>query len=97
MCLVGILLEMNHSRGFAGRERKGRQMTKSFADKLGALVDEASREAPKPVYAALHMLYGCYLEGKQSEFAKHCCQFSPLALKRTDVIEGSLEKPPVIN
>lgn len=72
-------------------------MSKSFAEKLGALVEEASREAPKPVYAALHMLYGCYLEGRQSEFAKHCCQFSPLAMKGTQVIEGSKEKPPSVN
>lgn len=68
-------------------------LTKPFADKLGALVREASSEAPKAVYAALHMLYGCYLEGKQSEFAKHCCQFSPMEIKRTDIREGEVTAP----
>lgn len=62
--------------------QKGNRM--EFQQRLEELVRDAEKQAPKSVYAALHMTLGAWLEGKHSQFAKHCCRFSPLALKSAE-------------
>lgn len=77
-------------------------MKEDFEKRLAAIIADAATQAPQALYAALHMAYGCYLKGKEESaaFAKHCCAFSQLALRKTDVIEaakGTPKKPVVVN
>lgn len=72
-------------------------MTNTQRDQLAATLAELGSRNPPAVRAALHMLAGCVLERTESAFAKHCCEFSPLALKSTDAIERKPEKPEALN
>ena len=55
-------------------------MNTILEQKLRDLIGEAERQAAPAMCAALDMLLGAYLSGKQNEFAKHCCQMSPIKI-----------------
>ena len=53
--------------------------------KLASLTEEACQHGIASVYAVLQLLHDCYVAGKHKEFAKHCCQFSPISLTQSKV------------
>jgi len=53
-------------------------MNPILEQKLRDLIDEAERQAAPAMCAVLDLLLGAHLNGKQNEFAKHCCQYSPI-------------------
>jgi len=55
-------------------------MNNILEKKLRDLIDEAERQAAPAMCAVLDLLLGAYLSGKQNEFAKHCCQISPIQI-----------------
>ena len=54
-------------------------MNEELEKKLAALREDAKTAGCAPVYAVLQLLHDCYLADKHRAFAKHCCQFSPVA------------------
>jgi hypothetical protein len=48
--------------------------------KLRDLISEAENEAAPAMAAVLELLLGAYLNGKQNDFARHCCIFSPIRI-----------------
>lgn len=56
-------------------------MNEEFERKLIELMNEAKEQRLPAAQVVLHMLVGCNKEGMRSEFAKWCCQFSPLQSK----------------
>jgi len=56
-------------------------MTQEFEKKLIELMNEAKEERLPAVQVVLHMLIGCKENGMRKEFAKWCCQFSPVQSK----------------
>ena len=51
-------------------------MNVEFEKKLSELREEARKEGLFAVHLSLHMLHGCYREGMQKDFARHCAEFS---------------------
>ena len=56
-------------------------MSEEFERKLMELMNEARDERLPAVQVVLHMLIGCHRSGTRKEFAKWCCQFSPVQSK----------------
>lgn len=56
--------------------------------KLRELIVEADRQVAPAVSTVLQLLLTAYLDGKQNDFAKHCCRLSPI------VITGMAMKTP---
>jgi hypothetical protein len=48
--------------------------------KLREFIAEADQQVAPAMSTVLKLLLGAYLRGKQNDFAKHCCQFSPLVV-----------------
>lgn len=53
-------------------------MDTKLEKQLTDLVEDVGGKGPAAIYAVLHMLHQCYLEGRHNEFAKHCCAFAPI-------------------
>jgi len=69
-------------------------MNTILEQKLRDLIDEAERQAAPAMCVSLNLLLGAYLSGKQNDFAKHCCQLSPIkitsmGINDSDLAEGS--------
>ncbi len=58
-----------------------KEMKDEFEQKLIELMNEARERQLPAAQVVLHMLIGCNKNGIRSEFAKWCCQFSPLQSK----------------
>ena len=56
-------------------------MNEEFERKLMELMNEAREQRLPAVEVVLHMLIGCNRSGMRKEFAKWCCQFSPVQSK----------------
>jgi len=48
--------------------------------KLRELIDESNNQIAPAMSAVLRLLLGAYINGKQNDFAKHCCKFSPVVM-----------------
>jgi hypothetical protein len=60
---------------------KESRMNEEFEGKLIALMNEAKARHMPAAQVVLHLLIGCHSNGTQSDFAKWCCQFSPVQSK----------------
>lgn len=70
--------------------------------KLIELMEEAERHAAPAMCAVLDMLYGAYINGKQNEFASHCCRLSPIQTnevmaRKTDKVDDFFGQPMIGN
>lgn len=63
-------------------------MNAVIEQKLKELLEESLEQSAPAAHAVVHLLYACYLNGNQNEFAKWCCQFSP-GLKMQAGIDSS--------
>jgi hypothetical protein len=53
-------------------------MNPVLEEKLRELIEESNRQIAPAVSTVLNLLLGACLEGRQNEFAKHCCRVSPI-------------------
>ena len=53
--------------------------------KLRELIEEADQQIAPAMSTVLKLLLGAYLRGKQNDFAKHCCKFSPIVVTGTTI------------
>ena len=68
-------------------------MNANLEQKIKDLMEEADRSGAGAAYVVLHLLLGNYLNGSHHEFAKHCCQFSPIQMNLTSGVSTSTEDP----
>lgn len=68
-------------------------MNPTLEAKLIELMEEAERQVAPAMCAVLDMLYGAYLNGKQNEFAQHCCRLSPIQVNGVTVNSTNKPKP----
>ncbi len=61
--------------------------------KLKELLEESLEQSAPAAHAVVHMLYACYLNGSQNDFAKWCCQYST-GLKMSSNIDGGQQVMP---
>jgi hypothetical protein len=52
-------------------------MNAVIEQKLRDLMEESLRQCAPAAHVVAHLLLACYLEGKQNDFAKWACQYSP--------------------
>lgn len=48
--------------------------------KLRELIEESNRQVAPAMSTVLRLLLSAHLNGKQNDFAKHCCKFSPVGV-----------------